>query len=256
MGEPGDLLSLADVARLADISVSTVYRRVREGILPVVPESDPARVRLADLLTFMNTPLPPPPPPTPAEYAGRLAASIERFWAKVDKTGTCWLWRGAVTPKGYGMVAFMGQQTYAHRLAYEITYGPFMLGLFVCHKCDVPACVRPDHLFLGTPADNSADMVRKGRTPKTRRPYTRRTDRPPRNAKLTADQAAEIRTLYAAGMTQVALAAKFGVSHTSIYFVLKDITYRCGKITYRGEAARRISELEEEVARLRKALGE
>ena len=73
----------------------------------------------------------------------------------------CWLWEGAQTTGGYGLVGRNGKLVYVHRLAWETTHGPIPKGLDVCHRCDVPACVNVGHLFLGTARDNALDMVTK-----------------------------------------------------------------------------------------------
>lgn len=88
----------------------------------------------------------------------------ERFWKYVDKTATCWLWTASVYPAGYGSFSHApGKHMGAHRYSWELHFGPIPDGLFVCHTCDVKTCVRPDHLWLGTSAENTADKVAKGR---------------------------------------------------------------------------------------------
>ena len=87
----------------------------------------------------------------------------ERFWAKVTKTPTCWLWIGGQNGHGYGQFGFEGRTQLATRVLWKLTIGPIPDGLCVLHTCDNPPCVRPDHLFLGTQFENSQDMVRKKR---------------------------------------------------------------------------------------------
>jgi hypothetical protein len=96
-----------------------------------------------------------------------------RFWKKVTKlngNNACWVWTSSLNDGGYGQfwVGAVKRNLLAHRLAYVLTYGPIARGLLVCHRCDNPICVRPEHLFVGTVADNLRDMVRKGRHPEQR----------------------------------------------------------------------------------------
>lgn len=93
-----------------------------------------------------------------------LLSTGERFWRKVDKTdGECWNWT-ASTRNGYGTASFQGRHEYAHRVAYRLTHGAIPDALVIRHRCDNRLCVRPDHLEVGTKADNSRDMVERGRS--------------------------------------------------------------------------------------------
>ena len=85
------------------------------------------------------------------------------FWFRVDKRQDCWLWLGSVNNYGYGTLGHNKKVILAHRYAWEITNGAIPDGLLVCHSCDNPPCVNPDHLFLGTHTDNLNDCISKGR---------------------------------------------------------------------------------------------
>lgn len=90
----------------------------------------------------------------------------ERFWEKVRKTKTCWLWTAARHDTGYGQIGiggFRSKPRRAHRVSWEMKHGPIPKGLLVLHKCDIRACVRPSHLFLGTHKSNTQDAMKKGR---------------------------------------------------------------------------------------------
>ena len=140
-----------------------------------------------------------------------------RFWSKVDKSGTCWLWRASKDADGYGRFGFNGRTALAHRVAYELVFGEIEDGKCVCHICDIPACVRPSHLFVATQTENVTDCYLKGRKPKGEANG---------NAKLTASSVSEIRKAFATGhVSQQALGRQHGVTGANIHAIVHRKTW-------------------------------
>lgn len=171
------------------------------------------------------------------------AKTEARFWSKVDKNGPmmphmespCWIWTAGKFGDGYGIVKIRGRKFLTHRIAWMIANGAIphdgsAHGICVLHRCDVPACCRPDHLFLGTNADNVRDKMIKGRHKSPAgnnhglylHPERRARGERVGGAKLTAALVNEIRDVHAAsGKTIKILAAKFGVSKSTIHRTIK-----------------------------------
>ena len=149
------------------------------------------------------------------------AKAIIRFWSKVnipDDAGPdddrCWEWSLWKDKDGYGQFTIRKAIFGAHRVAYVIANRVDLGTMCVCHKCDVPSCVNPRHLFLGTHTDNMRDRTEKGRTASGRGDANG-------NAKLTESDVPRIFAMSASGMTQREIAKIFGVSQSLICFVLR-----------------------------------
>lgn len=140
------------------------------------------------------------------------------YWPKVDTSAgpdLCWPWIGKRDPNGYGNFDAHPGMRSAHRFAYFLAHGEIPEGMFVCHRCDNPPCQNPGHLFLGTQADNMADMWGKGRAVT---PFRNGSGNP--LAKLTEQSVREIRRLVSEGVPQKELAALHGVSRPTISLVV------------------------------------
>jgi hypothetical protein len=153
----------------------------------------------------------------------RYSSWEEHFWAKVDKSSDCWIWRGVLNQQGYGQFhdcRMPEKHARATHVAYRLSGQVFPAGAFLCHACDNPPCVRPDHLFAGTPDDNVQDMISKGRVKYVIPP-------PELSAKLTALDVWEIRRTYELGLaSQYALARKFGVHQTQIGRIINRVNWK------------------------------
>ena len=136
----------------------------------------------------------------------------ERFMAKVmpiPESG-CWIWDGYTDAKmGYGMFWFDGPMRQSHRVSYALFKSEIPDGMHVCHSCDVPSCVNPSHLWLGTNAENVADKVRKGRVRNLRG-----TDHP--MAKLSEGQVLDIRR---SGLSGRAIAKALGIDRSTVQYI-------------------------------------
>jgi len=153
------------------------------------------------------------------------------FWDRVSKSDECWEWTGPFNRRGYGRYWYGERVWSSHRLSYLWAYGPIAEGLYVCHRCDNPKCVRPDHLFAGTSKENRQDAKRKGRLHWKKKPesiargerHGSRTHPGIRagskngRAKITEALAVEMRRLYATKeYRQQDLAEKYGLNVSTV----------------------------------------
>lgn len=155
---------------------------------------------------------------------GKRAPLEIRFFEKIIKTETCWIWNAAKDSKGYGRIGMggrKGKDVFAHRLSYQIHRGEIPVNMLVCHKCDIPACVNPEHLFLGTQTDNMRDCVIKGRL----NPFKPRGELNPK-AKLNWDIVREIREkCFNSKALQKNAAQHFKVSYETIQRIIRGTSW-------------------------------
>ena len=133
----------------------------------------------------------------------------ERFWVKVEKTDGCWIWTAAKHPHGYGKFVVNNTVYPAHRISWELHNGEIPEGQCVMHICDNTPCIRPDHLRIGTHAENMADRDAKGRG-NSRQPH-----------KLNPGKVRRIRHLHAQGVAGHRIAAEFGIARNTVLRILR-----------------------------------
>lgn len=167
--------------------------------------------------------------PDTRHNAAMLTSEQVRFFSHVHLTAGCWLWQAALNEKGYGVFGKGGRTYKAHRLSYEYLSGPIPHGMCVLHRCDTPACVNPDHMFLGTRADNNADMHAKGRqkkgpSRKDRCLYER--GEAHHEAIMTEAMVTQLRRLRCEGHSYSQLARKFCIGLTTAYKIATRKTWK------------------------------
>lgn len=158
-------------------------------------------------------------------WTTRHMSISDRLSFYTNKTDTCWNWTGS-NHKSYGKILINGKSHYTHRISYEISVGPIPKGLHVLHRCDNPACINPEHLFLGTPLDNALDRKLKGRNNSESRSgdnhFTKnRPDLIARGEKcgssrLKESEVREIRRLHSLGESKMSLSNKFNTARSNI----------------------------------------
>lgn len=145
---------------------------------------------------------------------------LEWLEGKYIKCPDCWIWIGAKNGKGYGSTWIGNKVALAHRAMFEVHNGPIPPGMLVCHRCDNPACINPEHLFLGTNSDNLQDSKRKGRQNLNRAKGSSAS-----KAKLTENQVLYAYNSVLKGKTMVSIAKELAVQKQTIHAIARRNTW-------------------------------
>ena len=153
--------------------------------------------------------------------SGRVVKPLlERFWDKVVKSDGCWIWVGTLRPDGYGVIGIGRREeglTRAHVLSWTLVNGEVPAGMCLCHKCDTPPCVRPDHMFIGTKADNARDRDKKDRVQHGVGHYA---------AKIGPKEVRAMRKLRESGMIYREIGEAFGLSRNGASHAIRGLTWK------------------------------
>lgn len=151
-----------------------------------------------------------------AKYGMKPTPAIDRLLARVEQVpGQCWLWPGATNSRGYGVIGCSiprRRMRYVHRVSYEHFHGPIPEGMEILHSCDTRNCVNPEHLSVGTHAENVAEQVERDRVRKGRDMYW--------SVKLTEQDVRDIRAMKRPGVSNRKIAEMYGVSTSQIEFII------------------------------------
>lgn len=139
------------------------------------------------------------------KYSKAFCSDKCRFFSHVEITGNCWLWTKGKNRGGYGKTCINKEEISAHRMSYILFKGPIETGKYVCHSCDVPSCVKPAHLWIGTAHDNKQDQIKKGRG----------------GTKLNESDVKEIRRMSESGIGSLKISYLYNVTCSTISNIIK-----------------------------------
>ena len=173
--------------------------------------------------------------PAPGHHGCGSAYILWWLSSRIDFSGECWVWAGAKSARGYGVISLKSQEfpqkvAMSHRAVYEICVEPIPDGMRVLHRCDNPPCCRPSHLFLGTDADNVKDKVAKGRQARGEGSGTSR---------LTALQVLEIRKRFLACERPQKIAESFNIAECHVYSIATGRSWSHLPLSYTGSMRKR-----------------
>jgi len=211
-----DILTIKEFAKFSGIHYNTVRKMIKTGRLSAfkigcggltsdyrIPKSEIQRLSIVNLDEVVDDLV-------EKRISEKKSKTWLRFLSKVEKTESCWIWKGAKSKSGYGVFSFLCKYIRAHRASYILHKGEIPNNLLVLHSCDVRDCVNPDHLHLGTPKQNMQEMMVRGRSK-----YLKGTQSP--SCKLTDEQVKEICNLRHKKIPAKEIALKYNISFGYVY---------------------------------------